>query len=466
MTKKDTSSKKPAALAEAVKQIRRERWNPLRFLSPQFLTMHIDAFESGDLAGFARLAETIAERDDMIKAVKPKREKAVAARKWKILKTDGSDEAAAHYEILKDFWNNARAVNAYDRNERGGMGRLVKQMMSAASFRYAVHHIVWEVKGGKLRASFEFVPLSFFENREGRLRFLRDGIGKDGEELASSDWMVTPGDGLMIACAIQYLGKRFCTQDLLAFSEKFSMPGILGRTSAAKGSDAGQAMKTAVENFGQDFAAVVYGDDGSAKIELIQPDGNPQAMPMPAFIERADRRIAGLYMGADLSTMSSTDGQGTGASLQSDERDCLISARKGGTGSNPQQEAADELDGDNAAWVSEVINSNLTAKVVAWYFGRTAPVLCKLKMRTRTPKNVSQDLEIVKTFHSAGVRLSKSWVAGKLGIVLAGKMRRHWASLRIHSAPEIYIRFDFPRPQQSGIRASANGCHVFLPNSF
>lgn len=386
----------PIAAAEAVKQARRQRWNPLRNLSPETLTRALDAFEYGDLREFALLGEVIADRDDTIKSVKPKREKATAGREWKVMKRDKSAEAEKHQDILQQFWQNVKAVNAYDRNERGGMGRLIKQMMSSVSYRYAAHHIVWDPKPGKLRATFEFVPLWFFENREGKLRFLKDGAGITGEELDAREWMVTCGDGLMIACAIDYIGKRYCMQDWLAFSEKFSMPGIMGSTSAAKGSPEGNAMKSAVESFSQDWSAVMYGvaDPSKPPIHLIQPDGNPSAMPMPAYIERADRKIMTLYMGADLPTASSKDGQGTGASLQKDELDSLIT--------------------DDCMTISETLQE-VEREVLRWHFGEDVEPLAYIEVQPPVRVDKKFILEAIKILTDMGVRLPVVEVLESLG---------------------------------------------------
>jgi phage gp29-like protein len=390
----------PIAAAESVKQARRVRWNPLRNLTPDTLTRQLDAFEYGDLREFALLAEMIADRDDTIKSVKPKREKATAGRDWKVMKRDKSPEAEKHQEILQQFWQNVKAVNAYDRNERGGIGRLIKQMMTSVSYRYAAHHIVWDPKPGKLRATFEFVPLWFFENREGKLRFVKDGMGITGEDMDPREWMVTCGDGLMIACAIQYLGKRYCMQDWLAFSEKFSMPGILGATAAAKGSAEGNAMKSAVESFSQDWSAVMYGvaDPSKPPIHLIQPDGNPTAMPMPAYIERADRKIATLYMGADLSTMSSKDGQGTGASLQSEELDNLIT--------------------DDCMTISESLQE-VEREVIRWHFGEDVEPLAYIEVQPPVQVDKKFILEAIKILTDMGVRLPVVEILESLGFTEA-----------------------------------------------
>lgn len=391
----------PVASAEAVGLFRRQRWNPLRTLTPETLARALDSFEYGDLREFALLAETIAERDDTLKSVKPKREKATAHRDWNILTTEDSPAAERHKEILEDFWRNVRAENAYDRNERGGLKRLIKQMMTAVSYRYACHHIVWKPRPGQLRAVFEFVPLWFFENREGRLRFIRDGMGITGEEMPESEWMVTTGDGLMVACSIAYVAKRYSLQDWLAFSEKFSMPGIVGTTSAPKGSPEGLAMKNAVETFGQDWAAVLYGVQDTSKppIHLVSPNGNPSAMPMPALIERVDRKMAALYRGADLSSMSSKDGEGTGASLQGQETDVL--------------------DADDCEMISETLRE-VERHVIAWHFGEGVEPLAYIEIQPPANEDKKREVEIDEALQRLGVRQDPEDIAERYGRDHAG----------------------------------------------
>jgi phage gp29-like protein len=388
------------ASAEAVKAYRRQRWNPLRTLSPETLTRALDAFEYGDLREFVLMAEIIAERDDVIKSVKPKREKATAHRNWNVLTREKSPAAEQHQQILEDFWKNVRAENAYDRNEKGGIARLIKQMMSAVSYRYAAHHIVWRPQPGKLRATFEFTPLWFFENRTGQLRFLREGFGIEGEEMDESEWMITVGDGLMVACAIAYLAKRFCLQDWLAFSEKFSMPGILGLTSHGKDTAEGKAMKSAVQSFGQDWSAVLYGADPDAKdpIRLVQPNGNPTAMPMPALIERVDRKISALYRGADLSSMSSRDGEGTGASLQMEETDIL--------------------EADDCLMISETLQQ-VDRQVLQWHFGPDVEPLAYIEIQPPVRDDKKFLLEAIKGLKELGVRISKADAVERLGFTEA-----------------------------------------------
>ena len=82
--------------------------------------------------------------------------------------------------------------------------------------------------------------------------------------------------------------------------DKFGTPGVLGQTNAAKGSDAGEALKAAVASFGQNWSGVVYGADGAIKepISLITAHGEG-TLPFPPLVERMDRAMASLWRGSD-----------------------------------------------------------------------------------------------------------------------------------------------------------------------
>lgn len=383
---------------EAIRHERRMRFNPLRSLTAESLTMALDSFIAGDLRQASLLWEMIAERDDTIPGVKYKREASTAHRDWQVLKKDDSRDAKRHAEVLEAFWHDVTAVNAYDRNERGGIRKLIMQMMSAVSYKYAVHHIVWKPQGSELSAEFEFVPLHFFENREGKLRFIKDGISAIGEEMPDGEWMVHVGQGLMVAASIGYYGKRLALHDLLAFSEKFGTPGVLGKTSAAQDSEAGRAVRNAVAAFSSDWSGVMYGDDSSGKIELIQANASATALPFPHIIERADRKIAALYRGADLSTMSAGSGEGQGASLQGEE--------------------ADILDLDDAATVSETLNS-IERYVLEWHFGRGVKPKAYIKLIVQAKEDLTLLLTAIEKFVALGAPIEIADVMERFGFAKA-----------------------------------------------
>lgn len=371
----------------------------LRSLSGDTLATALDGFEAGNLRAAAMLWQSMTERDDVISSVKPKREKSVSRRDWQVLTSDDSAEAKRQAKILTDFWNNVKCVDAFDQNRRGGFAELVRQMMRAVSFRYQAHHLVWHPSSDALRCTFEGVPLSFFENRTGRLQFCPTGLETTGQEMRPEEWLVTCGDGLMVAGSIGYFCKRNALADWMAVSDKFGMPGILARTSQGKDTPGGIAMAEAAESFGQDWAAVLYGDDGSGKIELIQADIGSM-MPQPALIERVDRRLASLYRGADLSSMSSTKGEGTGASLQDGETDLI--------------------EQDDALSISERLNE-IEEIVLRWWFGPRVKVKAYIRLIVPQSEDLKLLLASVESLVKLGAPIAIADVLERFGFATPGK---------------------------------------------
>ena len=358
------------------------RFSPIRGLTPALLSSHLDNFQSGWIAWAALVWEAIERRDDVLKGIAAKRKKDVARLDYEIIVIDDSPEAAAHKAALEDFYNHISVINALDENERGGFQLLVRQMMDAVGKKYAVHEIVLQ-PGERLTAEFRFAPLWFFENRSGRLRYVPIFGGMEGTELEDGGWMITTGDGLMEASSVAYMFKQMPLKDWVAFSEKFGMPGVVGRTSAAQGTPQGDAMVEAVRNFGTDWSCVLFGDEGSGKIELVEAKGGSSNLPFAPLVERMDRAMSALWRGSDLSTMSADN---KGASVQGDEGDILLL--------------------DDASMISETLNTQVGRWVIAQRFGTDEP-MAFLKIVVPERQNVDLDLKIDELLLKAGAKLGE-----------------------------------------------------------
>jgi phage gp29-like protein len=375
--------------ADVVQLALRSRFNPLRGLTPQLLSVYLDNFLLGFVGSAALVWDQIEKRDDVLRNVASKRKKALAKYKRKSFQRDQSDEAAAHAQALDEFYDNITVVNALDQNETGGFSLLVRQMMDAVGKYYAVHEIVWRPASQSdgsniLTAELRFVPLWFFENRSGRLQFLKLPLGgAEGEPLEPGGWMITKGDGIMEACSIAYMFKNMPLKDWVSYSDKYGTPGVLGQTNAAKGSEAGEALKAAVASFGQNWSGVVYGADGTIKepISLITARGEG-TLPFPPLVERMDRALASLWRGSDLSTLSA-DNQG--ASVQQGETDILLE--------------------DDAAMISETLQLYIDRWVIWQKFG--VKPLAYSRIVVPEARNVDLDLKIDDLLLRAGARLGE-----------------------------------------------------------
>lgn len=371
--------------------------NPVKGLTPAKLIQYLDAFNRGELRQAALLWQQILERDDQVGPCAEKRTRAVPVT-YQILPIDDSREAARHKAALEYFYNNLTAFDGLNEMERGGLRQLIKQMMTALGMRYAMHEIIWKpVAAGKLTADFKFLPLQFFENTTGRLRFLETDfamVGKDLDEyFGEGGWMCNAGRGLMVASSIAYLFKVPAgLKAWVSFMEKFGQPPIHATTSAAKDSAEWDAIVDAVEGYGEDLAIVT---DESTKIEALDVPNGGQA-PHPPLVERMDRAISRIWMGGDLATMSATG--------------------PSGTGSNPQSDDLDKLREDDAAMVTDALQYYVDRQVIQQLFGDGVAPLAYFSLVVPKKKTTDESVKKIETASKFKVPLAVSYVRQELNL--------------------------------------------------
>ncbi|MDR1457885.1 MAG: DUF935 domain-containing protein [Puniceicoccales bacterium] len=379
-----------------VKNSMRARFNPIKTLTPDSLSQMLDAFSAGYLKAAALTWDAIERRDDVIQGVASKRKKSVARLHWEILSIDDSELAKEQKIALEYFYNNLSATNACDGNEFGGISLLVRQMMDAVGKKYAIHEIIFEpheilasekdspklkpmAPSTLLTATFRFVPLWFFENHDGKLKFLTNEGATSGIPLEAGAWLVTTGDGLMEACSIAYLFKHLPLRDWLVYCERNGMPGVKGVTDAAPNTEQWEAARDAVEDFGAEFNALMSKGTDIEAIDL----STKGELPYPKLIDRMDRAISALWRGSDLATLSRESG--AGASLQSDETAIL--------------------EEDDAGMISEVLNAQVDRFVIKYLFG-DVPVRAYIKFIPNVKRNVADELNLYRELYKMGVPIS------------------------------------------------------------
>lgn len=386
---------------ERIERSVQQRINPIRNLSPERLSLALDQFDLGYFQEFSVLSEKIARRDPIIKSVLGKREKSVARQSFEIITEDESPRAEAHKEALKFFYNNLTVTSALEQNERGGLSLLLRQMLRAHPFKYAVHEIVWQpknlstqitrsatVKGSGvmpanlaslLTAQFIHCPLQFFEGRKGKLRFLQQDFAIDGIEMKDGEWLVTVGDSIMESLAIAYMFKWMSLKDWVNFNERFGFPIPIGKTTATKDSPQWNAMKEAVRGIASDGGAVINQNE---LLELLEVKNTASSLPFPPLVEYMDRVIAILARGGDLSTISKADS--VGASVQDSESDLLTE--------------------DDCQFATENLNAQVDPFVTDYLFGE-AP-LAYIKINPPKKQNVDQEIKINEHLVKNGAKLS------------------------------------------------------------
>lgn len=373
--------------AERVRVDRQARFSPIKRLNAQALVRALDLFEIGDLSLAARLWEAIENRDFQCKSVIPKRKRVPSLLQWEVLQVEDSAEALRHKEALEYFYNNLTATEALDRNRVGGFALLRRQMMDAVGKGYAAHEILWKAgRDSKGRdaytAEFVQVPLWFFEQRTGVLRYLpREGT-MDGETLEEGAWLITAGDRLMEATSVAYFYKNLALKDWLILCEKFGFPWTHGATAARKGSPEWKDFTDALKGLANDSSIAT---DLDAKITLHSVGSQGQA-PQAPLCEYMDRAIATLWRGGDLSTMSKGDGA---------------------VGANPQEEETARIEEDDASMLGEALNAQVDRMLARYLFGEDR-LLAYVRIVPAAKIDVDRELRIWETGARHGVELGRA----------------------------------------------------------
>ena len=376
--------RKPAALNRGTVWMEQQmKGNPLWGANPDRLVSAVTAWDAGYIAELARIVAAYEMHDDVAKTGVRKRDAAVARCEHSILIEEGFEKdprAQRHKEILTRFWATVRATSAFNRAERGGIRLLKKQMMSAQSIGWSCHNIVWDTHDpSEIKAQFIHLPMWHFENATGELRFKRLATDIYGVPMADGEWLVHTGDAIGPAVALACCTKRLSLQDWMLFSERAATPGILGKTSAAPGTDAWNKMTEMLQNWGRAWVSLVDRDSEVTTVSL-----NTGEPPMVRLVERMDRAIAALYRGADLSTISK--GEGLGASLQGEESDML------------------EI--DDCISLSESLHEQVDRYVIRYMTGDAEP-LAYIWIEPVSKPNIEAEIAVDNHLMSAGVKLSK-----------------------------------------------------------
>ena len=378
--------KRTSALAAAeVAREQQSRYNALLGCDIDRMIAAVTSFNAGNLAPLAKVIEEYEMRDDKMKVCSMKMKASVGRCDYTILPREGFEDdprTMRHIEILKRFWSGITATSRFNQNERGGIALLKKQMMDAQSFGYAVHELVWRpLPNGELTCEFIKIPLWHFENRTGSLRFLKTTADYYGDPLKPGEWLVTTGDGVGIAAAICANLKRACLSDWAVFCERCGMPLIVGKTGAAFGSEQWNNLNDALAAIGRDARIQV---DTGTDISALSTGGSA-SQPYSPLVDWADRAIAALYRGADLSTISA--GDATGASLQGDE--------------------SQMLEHDACVRLSETLHEQVDKFVIRYVTGGEE-ALATISIEPVKHPDTNANIAIDKHLVDLGVKLSKS----------------------------------------------------------
>jgi len=392
----------PAVTAARVRYEIQSRFSPIKNLTPQRIVTMLEQFDRGILRDAAWMMDKVERTDDMLQTVAPKRKKGLSRQEYDIVAYESWEnlgtaaQLEAQKEFLEDFYNRLTTTHALKRNVRGGVRKMIYQMADAIGKEYAVHNISWlPGRDGSLTASLTFTPLWFFEATDGELRFLQSAGQLHGVELEPLRWMVTCGDGLMVASLVAYMFKHLPLKDWLVYSGRCGMPFVANATDAAYGSKEWDDGIEALKSIAQEFA-MQHSRGSEISIHDMTVSGE---LPMPQLVERMDRALAMLWRGADLSTMSSKDGMG--ASLQQDESDLLVE--------------------DDIEMINETLEHALSLPALRWKFGNEVKPLCSFKLTAPDRQDEKAEQDKLHAAADYGVPIDQADYCERLNIVGTGE---------------------------------------------
>ena len=361
----------------------RMRYNPLKNLTPQRITAAMDNFNCGYLSDAAKIYAAIRSRDAVVQACVQKRKRATSRLAWTIVEM-GEDEAASkeHAAFLEDFYNNIKVTSAEDANKRGSMSMLVENILSALENKYAVSEVIWNTsRAPSLSAEVRHVPLWFFENTQGYLRFKKSSFDNEGEDLEPNGWMVSVYDSpLMEATAVCYIVKRFAQADWAAYSSRFGMSTPVYAANAKPNTPEWESAEHTLANLVNGCGMVIAAGEN---FDLKQPAGTGE--PFKTLSDAMDRYIALIWRGSDLSTLSADNA--AGASLQAEESEIL--------------------EDSDCALVEETLAHYLSLPALEWKFGRGVKPAAYLQLTRKNRKDKLNQIAVYKGAAELGCNVAK-----------------------------------------------------------
>ena len=369
----------PVVSAARVQQYLLARFNPIRGLTPHLLSTYLEQSDLGFLRFMALVWNKIRERDDQIGAVAVKRELRPTDMAWEVVPIEDTPAAMEHAKALEDFYDHLVCTHALDQNMRGGVSLLVRLMQRAVGDKFSVFEMVWRPEPDLLTAEFRWIPVWFFENRTGQLRFLPYELALQGVPLDPGGWMVHVAEGLFQATSIAYLIKQMGLKYWASYAEKFGIPFLHGKTNAQYGSAEWEQFKSALAGVSSDGSILT---NQAGELNALQV-GSGANMPQPALVDRMDRAIARIWAGGDLSSMS-RGGMGHSGGESG--------GGHGSAGAMGQQENEENIAKADAVRISETLQFYVDRWVIRYKFGEGVAPLAKFTLEP--PRNVDADREI------------------------------------------------------------------------
>lgn len=384
---------------------KRSYFNPIKYLTPVYLTEVLQQFDMGIFAAAGRVLWEIMERDEVIAAVAGKRRQKAEGFSYTIAKKPDAPQAIfdKHAAVLKYCYDNLRVTDALDHDEQAGVQGFFGKMNNAQGMRWQNFEMLAKPDAASGGLTFEMVacPLWMFENRLGRMRFLPFPGAYDGDEMEPMRWLVCRGLGLMKPSAIAYMNMRIPKQNWLFYTEAYATPGIIAKTNHAKGTDGYSALETVLSKaLGPDFRAILTkgtgGTNGNGD-EIEKLDfGSSGQLPFKDILDWHEKKVLTLWEGGDLQSKSSET--------------------SGSVGTNAQLPNADAIEDHDALKIQEPLNFKIDPMVIAYHFGESVESAAYIKVFPKRQPDIDTELKKLTFARGAGIPIGIDSTRETLGL--------------------------------------------------
>lgn len=226
-----------------------------------------------------------------------------------------------------------------------------------------------------------YVPLWFFENTQGYLRFKKSSTDTEGVDLEPGGWMVSASNAaLMEATAVCFIIKRFAQGDWACCSERFGTPTPVYNSTANRNTPEWNEAVETLANLANGCGMVLAAGE---VFDLKQPSGTGE--PFKTLVDSMDRYIALIWRGSDLSTLSADNA--AGASLQADESEIL--------------------EDSDCALVEETLAHYLSLPALEWRFGKGTKPAAYLQLTRKNRKDKLNQIAVYKGAAELGCKVAK-----------------------------------------------------------
>lgn len=344
------------------------RFNPIRYLTPETLSTYLVEFDYGTFDIAAQALMEMMERDGMICTVASKRFSKARGFQYEIAKKPDADDSEfeAQRDVLKQCYDNLILTDALDQDRQESIQGLFAEMVRAQGLKWQNFELLAMPNAATGGLTFKVVscPLYFFENRKGKMRFLKSQGMYDGEEMEPNRWMIVRGMGLMKATAIAYMYAWIAVRDWLFYCEAHATPGVIGKTNATAGPAYDAMVELVGQVLGPNFRGVINQTD---TVEAIHFSAQGQ-LPYEPIIEKHHKLIMQIWTGGNLSTDS---------------------AKSGDVGSTNQSEDAKCVEDADAQLITEALNFNIDKQVLEYHFGPGVIPAAYIKVTPRRQPDVA-----------------------------------------------------------------------------